>query len=183
MMSCLWGKLASEILMQRWDEAYDDLNQLKDAIEASNSRSPLDLLHQRTWFIHWSLFVYFNHPKGRDDLVQLFLGSATSNTNQTNVYLNTLQTTSPHLLRYLAAAVIINPRKKNERTMKELVKVIQQVRQTRFFRMFPTKMTLLLYLIRKRMLFVIRSRNSSNVSMFILISMVPSRNFAIVLLC
>ncbi|CAF4569812.1 unnamed protein product, partial [Rotaria sp. Silwood2] len=126
MMSCLWGKLASEILMQRWDDAYDDLNRLKDAIETSSSRSSLELLHQRTWFIHWSLFVYFNHPKGRDDLVQLFLGSTTSTTNQTNLYLNTLQTTAPHLLRYLAAAVIINPRKKNERTLKELVKVIQQ---------------------------------------------------------
>ena len=32
-MSCLWGKLASEILMQRWDDAYDDLNLLKVAIE------------------------------------------------------------------------------------------------------------------------------------------------------
>ncbi|CAF1560516.1 unnamed protein product [Adineta steineri] len=104
MMSCLWGKLASEILMQRWDDAYDDLNQLKEAIETNSTRSPLDLLHQRTWFIHWSLFVYFNHPRGRDDLVQLFLGSATSGANQTNVYLNTLQTASPHLLRYLAAA-------------------------------------------------------------------------------
>ncbi|CAM4830352.1 unnamed protein product [Rotaria magnacalcarata] len=132
MMSCLWGKLASEILMQRWDDAYDDLNQLKEAIEVNSSRSPLDLLHQRTWFIHWSLFVYFNHPKGRDDLVQLFLGSATSSTNQTNAYLNTLQTASPHLLRYLAAAVIINPRKKNERTLKELVKVIQQVESYAF---------------------------------------------------
>jgi translation initiation factor 3 subunit E len=126
MMSCLWGKLASEILMQRWDDAYDDLNHLKDAIETNNSRLPLELLHQRTWFIHWSLFVYFNHPKGRDDLVQLFLGSNTSTGNQTNTYLNTLQTTAPHLLRYLTAAVIINPRKKNERTLKELVKVIQQ---------------------------------------------------------
>ena len=123
-MSCLWGKLASEILMQLWDDAYDDLNRLKDAIETSHSRSPLDLLHERTWFIHWSLFVYFNHPKGRDDLVQLFLGSTS---NQTNVYLNTLQTTSPHLLRYLTAAVIINPTKKNDRTLNELVKVIQKV--------------------------------------------------------
>ena len=124
MMSCLWGKSASEILMQRWDEAYDDLNHLKLAIESNNNRSPLDLLHQRTWFIHWSLFVYFNHPEGRDDLVQLFLNSTT---NQANTYLNTLQTTAPHLLRYLSAAVIINPRKKNERTLKELLKVIRQV--------------------------------------------------------
>ena len=114
--------------MQRWDDAYDDLNQLKDAIEINHARSPLDLLHQRTWFIHWSLFVYFNHPKGRDDLVQLFLSSSSNSANnQTNAYLNTLQTASPHLLRYLAAAVIINPKRKNERTLRELVKIIQQV--------------------------------------------------------
>ena len=112
--------------MQRWDEAYTDLNRLKEAIEENSTRSPLELLHQRTWFIHWSLFVYFNHPKGRDDLVQLFLGSSSSPPNQSNAYLNTLQTTAPHLLRYLTAAVIINPRKKNERTLRELVKVIQQ---------------------------------------------------------
>ena len=122
-MSCLWGELASNILMQRWSAAYSDLNRLKDAIESSNIRSPLQLLHYRTWFIHWSLFVYFNHPKGRDDLVQLFLNSSS---NQANAYLNTLQTNAPHLLRYLTAAVIINPGKKNERTLKELVKVIQQ---------------------------------------------------------
>ena len=127
MLSCLWGKLACEILMQHWDDAYNDLNQLKMAIEANDTRSPLSLLHQRTWFIHWSLFVCFNHPDGLDDLIDLFLSSGTSFSNQTNVYLNTLQTTAPHLLRYLATAVIINPGKKNERTMKQLMKVIRQV--------------------------------------------------------
>ena len=122
-MSCLWGELASEILMQRWDAAYSGLNVLREAIESNQTRSPVELLHHRTWFIHWSLFVYFNHSKGRDDLVQLFLNTSS---NQTNAYLNTLQTNAPHLLRYVTAAVIINPRKKNERTLKELVKVIQQ---------------------------------------------------------
>jgi hypothetical protein len=175
-MSCLWGKLASEILMQHWTEAYDDLNRLKEAIEASTSRSPLEQLHQRTWFIHWSLFVYFNHPKGRDDLVQLFLSSSNPTANQSNAYLNTLQTASPHLLRYLAAAVIINPRKKNERTLKELVKVIQQVLikvtcVVRYFRFVrdrnPTPS-------------VIQSQNFLNVSTYILISMAHKRNYEIV---
>jgi len=36
--------------------------------------TPLMLLEQRTWLIHWSLFVFFNHPKGRDLIIEMFLG-------------------------------------------------------------------------------------------------------------
>ena len=39
-------------------------------------------------------------------------------------YLNALQTTSQHLLRYLAAAVVVNKRRRN--TMKDLIRVIEQ---------------------------------------------------------
>ena len=35
--------------------------------------SPLQALQQRTWLIHWSLFVFFNHPKGRDLVIDMFL--------------------------------------------------------------------------------------------------------------
>lgn len=30
-------------------------------------------LQQRTWLIHWSLFVFFNHAKGRDLIIDMFL--------------------------------------------------------------------------------------------------------------
>ena len=36
-LAALWGKLASEILMQDWDTALDDLNRLKDVIDAGVS--------------------------------------------------------------------------------------------------------------------------------------------------
>ena len=39
-------------------------------------------------------------------------------------YLNAVQTTCPHILRYITAAAIISKRRKN--IMKELVKIIQQ---------------------------------------------------------
>ena len=35
--------------------------------------SDLQSLQQRTWFIHWSLFVFFNHPKGGDLIIDMFL--------------------------------------------------------------------------------------------------------------
>jgi translation initiation factor 3 subunit E len=59
----MWGKLAAEILLQNWDTALEDLNRLKQFIDESTFGSSLQTLQQRTWLIHWSLFVFFNHPK------------------------------------------------------------------------------------------------------------------------
>ncbi|CAG2061411.1 unnamed protein product [Timema podura] len=72
-LNVLWGKLASEILVQNWDLALEDLNKLREFIDGSTFGSSLLLLHQRTWLIHWSLFVFFNHVKGRDLIIEMFL--------------------------------------------------------------------------------------------------------------
>lgn len=69
----LWGKLASEILMQNWDTALEDLNRLKEYIDSNTFNTPLQALQQRTWLIHWSLFIFFNHAKGRDLIVEMLL--------------------------------------------------------------------------------------------------------------
>ncbi|XP_002735030.1 eukaryotic translation initiation factor 3 subunit E [Saccoglossus kowalevskii] len=115
-LSSLWGKLASEILMQNWEAALEDLNRLKDVIDSNAFVTPLQSLQQRTWLIHWSLFVFFNHPKGRDAIIDLFLYQPP--------YLNAIQTLCPHILRYLTTAVITNKRRRT--VLKDLVKVIQQ---------------------------------------------------------
>ncbi|EDR09676.1 uncharacterized protein LACBIDRAFT_293911 [Laccaria bicolor S238N-H82] len=110
--SAHWGKLASDILTGKWDIALEELNTLRDVID---SRAPAPLLapssaaatpepalaqlHSRTWLVHWSLFVYFNHPQGRTLLLETFLAPT---------YLNTIQTSSPWILRYLAAAAILS---------------------------------------------------------------------------
>merc|ERR1712038_1810690 len=114
-LSCIWGKLASEILMQDWETALDDLNRLKEIID-TGSFSPLQSLQQRTWLIHWSLFVFFNHPKGRDLIIDMFLYQPQ--------YLNAIQTQCPHILRYLTTAAITNKKRRN--VLKDLVKIIQQ---------------------------------------------------------
>jgi hypothetical protein len=48
---------------------------------------------------HWSLLVYFNHEEGRTLLLETFLSPT---------YLNTIQTSCPWVLRYLAAAAILS---------------------------------------------------------------------------
>ncbi|XP_063245026.1 eukaryotic translation initiation factor 3 subunit E [Bacillus rossius redtenbacheri] len=115
-LNVLWGKLASEILVQNWDTALEDLNKLREFIDGTSFGSALQHLHQRTWLIHWSLFVFFNHGKGRDLIIEMFLYRPN--------YLNAIQTMCPHILRYLATAVIINRTRRS--ALKDLVKVIQQ---------------------------------------------------------
>merc|ERR1719234_1415188 len=113
----MWGKLAAEILMQNWDSALEDFTRLRQFIDESVFGSNLQTLQQRTWLIHWSLFVFFNHPKGRDLIIDLFLYQ--------KQYLNAIQTTCPWILRYLATAVVTNKTLRRN-VMKDLIKVIQE---------------------------------------------------------
>ena len=111
--SALWGKLGCEILSGHWDGALEDLNTLKELID-NRSTTPLAMqLQQRCWLMHWALFLLGNHPNGRSVVCDLFLQDK---------YLQAIQTNAPHLLRYLAVAVITNPRRRDK--MRDLVRVI-----------------------------------------------------------
>lgn len=114
-LNVLWGYLAAEILVLDWSSALENLNRLRDFIDNSNFNN-IQALQQRTWLIHWSVLVFFNHAKGRDLIIEMFLYKP--------LYLNAIQTMCPHILRYLATAVIINRGRRN--ALKDLIKVIQQ---------------------------------------------------------
>lgn len=113
--AALWGKFASDILMQDWDTAVEDMTRLKDTIENRQYETPLAQAHHRTWLIHWALFVFFNHENGRNAIIDLFFQER---------YMHSIQTEAPHLMRYLAAAVITNKRRRS--MLKDLIKVLQQ---------------------------------------------------------
>jgi|UniRef100_A0A7S4GIM1 translation initiation factor 3 subunit E len=109
--SAMWGKLGAEILMQNWETASEDLKILREHLD----NSPGHQLQARTWLIHWALFIFFNHPDGRDGIIDMFFQEK---------YMNAIQTTCPHILRYLATACITNKKKRGQ--IKELVRVIEQ---------------------------------------------------------
>jgi len=113
-LMALWGKLASEILMSKWDKAENDINQIRDAIEDPRlSLNPLKQLQQRLWLIHWSLFVYFHQPNASVTMLDLFL------TNER--YLRAIEFKAPWMLRYLTVAAILTKHR-----LPELVKLIKQ---------------------------------------------------------
>lgn len=94
-ISAQWGKLASNILNGEWDAALVQVRDLRETIDNPHGTSlakPLAQLQARTWLLHWSLFVFFNlgENQGCQGLLDMFLSPA---------YLNTIQTSCPHLLR------------------------------------------------------------------------------------
>ena len=133
LLQVLWGKLSCEILVEDWEEAAAALVAVKTAIESlasSNKLTSLEALQQRTWLLHWSLFVFWNDAsgKGLESMVELFTSEK---------YLQAVTTHAPHLLRYLTAAVLLckrraakkagsNSNAEGRKLLRDLVKVMQQ---------------------------------------------------------
>ncbi|KAK9477765.1 eIF3 subunit 6 N terminal domain-containing protein [Lipomyces japonicus] len=134
-LSATWGKLAAEIMTLQWDNAAEELTKLREQIDQKSFTDPLVQLNHRAWLIHWSLFFFFNADAGREKLTDLLLSAA---------YLNTIQTASPWILRYLTVAVLTSraAARKNsaqaagrtstyatyQKQIRELVRVIRQER-------------------------------------------------------
>ncbi|KZF21881.1 eukaryotic translation initiation factor 3 subunit 6 [Xylona heveae TC161] len=120
--SATWGKLASEILTTNWVSAMEEVQKVKESIDTKLFNNPLAQLQHRTWLIHWALFPFFNYEPAKDTLCELFFSPP---------YINTIQTSCPWILRYLAAAVITNrSRSRNtgqyQKQLKDLIRVVRQ---------------------------------------------------------
>jgi len=137
LLQVLWGRLAAEILVESWEAASVAVDAVKSAMESmvsSNQITSLVALQQRTWLLHWSLFVYWNDSAkgGLEHLVELF---------HSERYKQAITTNAPHLLRYLTAAVLLCKRRVTKkaaagsnfearRLMKNLINVMQDCEYT-----------------------------------------------------
>ena len=97
-----------------------------EAAKLALSRSAAVALREKAWLLHWSLFIYFNQNDGAylDFLVDLFIDNMT-----------TIETIAPHLLRYMAAAVLISD--KNTDKLQKLVEISRYIDEvSKFFQFF-----------------------------------------------
>ena len=121
--SATWGKLACEILTTNWDVVMEEVTKVKDTIDTKLFNNPLAQLQHRTWLIHWALFPFFNHEPARDIITELFFSAP---------FINTIQTSCPWILRYLAAAVVTNRSRtrnntgQHQKQLKDLVRIVRQ---------------------------------------------------------
>lgn len=107
-LGMLWGRLACRIMLERWTESVTDVMILKQAIE-HKSVPPVEQLQQRSWLIHWALFVQFNGgaksgATQATDPLENFLGDRYS--------LQAMENMCPWMLRYFAVSVILFNRRK-----------------------------------------------------------------------
>lgn len=58
-------------MKQDWNQGLFDINALKDGIEQRTQEENLSQLNQRSWLLNWSLFISFNHAKGKEFLIEL----------------------------------------------------------------------------------------------------------------
>lgn len=100
--------MTCEILVNDWEAASVAVEAVKTAVEnmvSAEQLSPLQALQNRTWLMHWSLFVYWNDASlkgGLEQLVDLF---------QTDRFRHAITINAPHLLRYLTATVLLCKRR------------------------------------------------------------------------
>ena len=114
LLQILWGMLSCEILDQNWEEASIALTAVRLSIERlvdTKAMTALEALKQRTWLLHWSLFVFWNNSgKELESMVELFFSEK---------YLQAITTNAPHLLRYLTAAVLLCKRRVAKSTSRD----------------------------------------------------------------
>mmetsp|Transcript_35680 Transcript_35680/g.112114 ORF Transcript_35680/g.112114 Transcript_35680/m.112114 type:complete len:405 (-) Transcript_35680:2171-3385(-) len=125
MLSLSWGKLAACILNSDWDSAILEIKALSAAIgsAAGDKDYPefgaVQALQARSWLLHWSLFVCFNHAEGRTFMIEFFAQPEN---------IEAIQNACPHLLRYLTVAhVMLIGRHRN---FHDLLKVLAQERHS-----------------------------------------------------
>lgn len=56
-------------MVQDWEGALEELNKLKDAIDSNTFVPVLEQLQQRSWLMHWGLYIFFNHENGRNLII------------------------------------------------------------------------------------------------------------------
>lgn len=101
-VSCNWGSLASALLNREFEEAAEVIFKLDEFLENSKM-SKREVLLQKTWLLHWTLFAIFSPEKVEPKLLDFFLNEKS---------LSIISISCPWLFRYVGACLILQKRLK-----------------------------------------------------------------------
>jgi hypothetical protein len=74
-LSSSFGLLSSQILSGESSAAIQTIQQIRQAIEESESTSPLFKLQNRTWLIHWAMHAFFQLEDPATHIVDFFFST------------------------------------------------------------------------------------------------------------
>ena len=100
-----WGLLACEIQLQKSRESTEltTIRKLKEMIRSRFVESPMGMLHNTSWLLHWSLVFSFTatHTNG------MFAALLADRMNFGESYINVIELRSQHLMRHMVAAFLL----------------------------------------------------------------------------
>jgi translation initiation factor 3 subunit E len=122
-LPAMWGQLASNILDTSEEESQSYVAELVLKLDESYESTALklsryELVLNRTWPLHWTLFPIFKstQPQAQKKLIEFFLHDSS---------LQIISISCPHLLRYVAALLILHKHLQEHRA-EELLAKLQQ---------------------------------------------------------
>jgi translation initiation factor 3 subunit E len=99
-VSCIWGSIASLLLNREFEDAVDNIATLNDFLDNAKM-GKREVLLQRTWLVHWSLFAIFKSDTVPPKALDIFLHEKS---------LSIISLSCPHVLRYVSACLILHKR-------------------------------------------------------------------------
>jgi translation initiation factor 3 subunit E len=100
-----WGLLACEIQLQKSRESTEltTVRKIKDMVRTRFAESPMGMLHQTSWLLHWSLVFSFTaeHTNG------MFAALLADRMNFGDNFLNVIELRSQHLMRHMVGAFLL----------------------------------------------------------------------------
>lgn len=115
----LWGSLACSVLDCEWEGAGDLVLKLDEAYDSANLKiSRYELVLNRSWLLHWTLFIVFKADNivVQKKLMDWFLQDKS---------LQIISISATHLLRYVAALLILHKSLQDHRASELLNKIRQ----------------------------------------------------------
>jgi translation initiation factor 3 subunit E len=103
--SSAWGYLASSILGGDYDDGADIIEEIDQHLSEAAKLTKREVLLQRTWLLHWSLFCLFKGPTPPSKLDGFLLN---------HINLSIISLSCGHLFRYVGACLILVKKLKRE---------------------------------------------------------------------
>jgi translation initiation factor 3 subunit E len=119
----LWGSLACCILDCEWEGAGELVLKLDEAYDSTNLKiTRHEVVLNRAWLLHWTLFIVFkaDQPAVQKKLMDWFLQDKS---------LQIISIACTHLLRYVAALLILHKQLQDHRSSE----LLNKIRQDRFW--------------------------------------------------
>jgi len=102
-VQCIWGSIASNLMSGEqgaFEDAAENISTLNEFFENAKM-AKREILLQRTWLCHWSLFAIFQSENVPTKALDIFLHEKS---------LSIMSLSCPHLFRYVGACLILHKR-------------------------------------------------------------------------